>query len=182
MYGMIHQALREMICESHGAAAWHDVEQAAGTGPAHMISASVYPDDVTSRLVTAAAQRTGRAPDALLEEFGRHWFGFAERGPYGSIMRFTGRTLVEFVDNLDRMHQSIQTSMPEARMPSFRVAETGPGLLVIDYGSTRKGLAPLVVGLFQGLLARFGLTGTITLGAAPDGRVRLHVAYGSGDG
>ncbi len=182
MYGMIHQALREMICESHGAAAWHDVEQAAGTGPAHMISASVYPDDVTNRLVAAAAQRTGRAPDALLEEFGRHWFGFAERGPYGSIMRFTGRTLVEFVDNLDRMHQSIQTSMPEARMPSFRVAETGPGLLVIDYGSARKGLAPLVVGLFQGLLARFGLTGTITLGVAPDGRVRLHVAYGSGGG
>lgn len=182
MYGMVHQGLREMVRERHGAAVWDEIEQAAGTGPAHMVSATVYPDDVTGRLVAATAQRIGGTPADVLEEFGRYWVRFTERGPYGPIMRFTGRTLAEFVENLDRMHQSIQTSMPEARMPSFRVVERGAGLLVVDYHSTREGLGPLALGLFRGLLGWFGLNGTVTASDGPAGGIRLHVVHDGAEG
>ena len=178
---MIHLALREMVSESHGATAWNDVKKAAGIGPAHMISANVYPDDVTNALVVAAAERTDCTPAALLEDLGYFWIRFTERGAYAQIMRFTGQTLAEFVGNLDRMHHAIQTSMPDARMPSFRLLEHGAGFLTVDYVSSRQGLAPLVIGLFRGLLERFGLTGTVTGSEGPGSCLRLHIVHDGAD-
>lgn len=175
MYGMIHLALRGMITERFGPSAWDDVERGAGSGPAHMVSASVYPDEITGALITAAAERANLDAATFLQEFGIYWIAFVDRGCYAPILKFTGGNLAEFIGNLDRMHHSLLSSMPEARMPSFRLVEQSQHELLVDYVSTRSGMEQLAVGLFHGLIRRFGLTGEVTIEPGPSGCTRLRL-------
>jgi hypothetical protein len=68
-----------------------------------------------------------------------------------------GRTLPEFLGNLDAMHARLSLSMPHLEPPSFVCEQTGPNQLRLEYYSHRRGLAPMVLGLIDGLGEVFGL-------------------------
>lgn len=161
MYGMIHRGIREMVIEQSGLEAWRKMETRLGTGPEHLISAQTYDDSVTSAMIGMAAESRGQSVHECLADFGRYWIRFAARGSYGAMMDFTGNDIITFVENLDRMHQAVRAAMPEAAVPSFKVTGRGAGSLTVEYWSEREGLESFVVGLFEGLLERFGLTGTV---------------------
>lgn len=161
MYGMIHRGIRAMMIDAVGEAEWDKLEREVEIGPAELISQVVYDDSLTLSIVAAAARRLDISIEECLDRFGRYWVYFTERDSYGSIMDFTGRDLVSFIQNLDRMHQAVVTAMPEAKVPSFTVVEQQDGALRVRYESERSGLEPLVVGLLHGLLDRFDLEGDV---------------------
>ena len=161
MYGMIHRGLRDMVIEHSGQDAWNQIEMRAGTGPEHLISGQTYDDAIALNLVGLSADQLGISVEDCLMAFGRYWVKFAERGAFGQLLNFAGRDFITFLENLDRMHQAVVSAMPEARVPSFRIADRGEGVVRVAYTSERAGLEPMVVGLLEGLLARFKLTGEV---------------------
>lgn len=163
MYGMIHRALRQMVLDEHGKETWSSIERAADVEPSDFISSAPYPDEVTQRLLSISAEMLGHEPHDLLVEFGRFWIKYAEAGQFASILTFTGRDIVSFITNLDRMHLTIEDVMPNAIMPGFSVLTHDTGQMTVEYRSTRTGLAPFVTGLLLGLLDRFNLTGSVRL-------------------
>lgn len=162
MYGMIHRALQAMVVEEFGPEAWDAVSMAAKVGPAELVSAVVYPDEVTLRIIQASAFRSGRAEEEFLRRFGAFWVRFAEQCPYGDIMDFTGRDIRTFIGNLDRMHFAVVDLMPGAKVPSFALTEDTRDQLRVRYRSPRTGLEAMVLGLLEGLLDRFGIEGEVT--------------------
>jgi len=162
MYGMIHRGIREMVLELKGAEAWSAIEQACGIGPVELISAVVYDDVTTFAIVGSAAEVLGMDVPTCLKHFGRYWIRFAERGSYGPLMDFTGQDLATFIANLDRMHASVTNAMPQAQTPSFSLSGPGNSEIRVRYWSSREGLEPFVIGLLEGLLDRFGESGTVT--------------------
>jgi len=165
MYGMIHRAAREMILEQQGAATWTKVLIAARLDDSDFVSAYTYPDEVTLRLLAAAAEALEADLGEMLTGFGRYWVEYADRGPYGSILRMAGDDLPTLLGNLDRMHDAIQGGMPDARLPTFQLLAQANTEIRVAYRSTRTGLEPFVAGLLQGLMARFGVSGRVE---APD--------------
>ena len=162
MYGMIHQAAREMIHDLHGPAVWADILRKSGLGDESFISAQHYSDEQTLSLINAISVSTGKDIDTVLEEFGGYWINFTEASSFAGIMRMAGDNLFSFIGNLDRLHASIKTSMNKAVTPSFEVIRSTETTVEVMYRSDRTGLAPFVRGLFYGLLAHFGETGTVT--------------------
>ena len=79
------------------------------------------------------------------------------RKGYGAVFETMGRTLPEFLGNLDAMHARLSLSMPHLEPPSFVCEQTGPDQLRLEYHSHRRGLAPMIVGLIDGLGEVFGL-------------------------
>lgn len=161
MYGMAHRALRQMIIDRLGTAAWATIERETGTGPADLISLCVYHDSKTIALIAASANRLGLGVEEALRVFGRYWVRFAELSSFGPIMDFTGRDLVTFINNLDRMHRSVVLAMPDARVPSFTLLDETDGRLLVRYRSDRTGLEAFVIGLLEGLMDRLGVTGAV---------------------
>lgn len=169
MYGMIHQAFRDLFIERAGAAAWQEFERELGIGPADLISAMVYPDEETEALLAAGAQRLGQDLPDCLRDFGRHWVRFAGSGAYSGIMDFVGNDFPRFIANLDRMHRAVQVAMPEARVPAFTLLGVEGNVVRVGYRSSRAGLETFVEGLLGGLLERFALHGSVSLaGTAVD--------------
>lgn len=162
MYGMIHQAAREMIHQLHGPDAWAKILRKSGLSDEAFISAQHYSDDMTLQLIRTISQSTGKELETVLEEFGGYWITFSDASSFSGIMRMAGDNLFSFLANLDRLHASIKTTMNKAVTPSFEVVRSTETTIDIMYRSDRTGLVPFVRGLFYGLLAHFGETGTVT--------------------
>ncbi|WP_135209881.1 heme NO-binding domain-containing protein [Vitreimonas flagellata] len=171
MYGLIHSAARQMVLDQLGAEAWRRVLQRAGFDDLHFINGEVYSDEATFALIGAIVDENGIASDTLLFEFGRYWIGFVATSAFANAMAATGDDFVSFVDGLDRLHRSVRTAMPQARMPSFEVLSAIGGNVEILYVSERAGLDNFVAGLLQGLLEKFGARGAISYARADDGVV-----------
>ena len=179
MYGMIHRAIRSMALERLGKAAVDQVIQQAGHGPNAFISGSTYDDAVTLSLIGGCADALEMDVPTFLEHFGEYWIEFASNGAYASLMTISGADLPTFLNNLDRMHQSVQAAMPQSRLPSFTVQELGETFIRVSYASERRGLENFVVGLLRGLLKRFNQQGEVVMTAENPGGADFEIRYSS---
>lgn len=150
MYGMVHQALEDMVVEHAGRDAWNDICEQAGSSTATFPSLSSFPDELTVGLVVASADRLGRPVDQMLVEFGRRWVGFALTTAYGPLLRESGDDVLATLRSLDGLHARVAVALPELRPPSFNVVGEAP-TVTVEYYSPRDGLADFVVGLLHGL-------------------------------
>ena len=67
----------------------------------------------------------------------------------------SGDTLPDFLSHLDELHSRLGVQFPELRPPEFDCEQTDDTTIELHYQSSRQGLAPMVVGLVEGLGKRF---------------------------
>lgn len=171
MYGMVHQALRDMALQHIAPTEWDTLLDRAGLSQALFIGVEYYSDDRTMALISAVAAHLNMTLDDALHEFGRVWIDFAGASDYGRILRMAGDDLVSFLESLDRMHASIRSNMPKAEMPTFELIEADAQQMKLQYRSKRTGLAPFVTGILLAVAERFGETVSISCSLEAGGAV-----------
>lgn len=168
MYGLVNQAIREMVITRFGDEPWERIRAEAGADDV-FIGMEQYPDEVTVALVGAACKVLDAQPGDVLRMFGEYWVGFTGEA-YGELFRMSGDTLVSFVQNLNNLHTRVGQMMPELQPPSFTVTDLCEDSFKLHYHSRRPGLYPMIFGLMEGLGKRFGTAVTVThLGGAAEG-------------
>ena len=155
MYGLIHKAIQGCIQGAHGEEGWARVAARAGVNSSAFLSFESYPDEVTVGLLVAASEEFEQPLTELLQDFGRYWVLNTARVEYGPIFEFGGTNFVEFLDNLDAMHEQVALSFSNLQQPSFAVEKKGDGRIILHYKSIREGLSDFVVGLLEGLSEHF---------------------------
>lgn len=155
MYGLVNQAIRDMILVNHGEEIWARVRQRAEVQVEQFEGMEPYPDDLTHRLVMAASIELDDDPHELLRAFGEFWVKYTATEGYGPLMEMAGSSLPEFLHNLDDLHARVGVNFPQLVPPSFDTEELEQGVMQLHYHSTREGLAPMVIGLVEGLGDRF---------------------------
>jgi len=155
MYGLINQAIRDMIFVNHGEETWVRVRQRAGVDAEQFEAMESYPDGLTKQLIAAASEELQQHPHALMRAFGEFWVTYTAAEGYGQLMELAGSSLPEFLQNLDDLHARVGVNFPSLTPPSFETEELEPGTMHLHYHSQREGLAPMVIGLVQGLGDRF---------------------------
>lgn len=155
MYGLVNKALQGLVTSEKGTSAWEAV-RARTTAPASFVSMEAYPDSVTYDLVAAASEVLEEDAGELLKRLGRYWVTYTASEGYGSMLDMWGADMRTFLENLDLMHARVKSTMSELAPPVFAVAEEPDGRLRLTYNTHRDGLAPMVVGLLEGLADRFG--------------------------
>lgn len=157
MLGLVNKGIYDLALELGGEQLWRDISAAAGVPAEDFLSMSSYSDDITYQLIAGASSVLGISQSEVLEAFGRHWILYTARGGYGQIFDTMGRSLPEFLANLNAMHTRLSLSMPKLHPPSFICDQLSEHRLRLEYWSDRPGLAPMVVGLLTGLGEKFGL-------------------------
>ena len=157
MYGMVNDAVRGLVLKAFGDEAWEKIYTRANA-PASFAPMQAYYDEVTYALVDAAVDELGISASDVLKTFGHYWVSDVATVHYADLMSKTGIGFVDFVKNLDHMHQRIRTTFPNYDPPSFRVLDIEPGVIQVDYYSQREGLLPFVIGLLEGLGNHFSQT------------------------
>jgi hypothetical protein len=153
MYGLVNQAVREMVVTNYGEEKWEEIREKAGTDDV-FIAMDQYPDDVTVGLVGGACAVLGAQPAQVLEGFGEFWVDFTVR-TYGELFAMSGDDFVGFIKNLNDLHTRVEQMMPDLAPPSFIVTDETPGEFKLQYHSKRAGLHPMIFGLLRGLGKHF---------------------------
>lgn len=162
MYGLVNRGMEELICTRFGEKTWEAIKTEAGVDEDVFISMDPYPDEVTYQLVTAASRVLELSAETLLMTFGEYWTLYTAKEGYGELLKMSGSTLPEFLQNLDTMHARVGLLYPELRPPSFRCTEISDDGMLLHYHSERVGMAPLVLGLLRGLSKMFDTELTVT--------------------
>jgi len=157
MYGLVNRAIKDLIVSSADYDVWNKIRLEAGLPDEDFLDSSPYEDNVTFKLVTAASSELNISAEKILHDFGRHWILYTGREGWASLFYLAGDTMQEFLEGLDGMHARVEVAMPDGDMPQFTVVERADHLL-LEYRSTREGLAPMVMGLLDGLAEQFNET------------------------
>lgn len=154
MYGLINNSLKSMISEKFGEEKWREVLAASGVPGDSFLTMRSYDDELTYSLAGAASEILGAPVDACLEMFGEYWVLETAARSYAVLLDSAGGNMLEFLGNLNALHDRITSTFLDYVPPEFFVEENDRGH-TIHYKSTRKGLTPFVVGLLKGLAIRF---------------------------
>lgn len=155
MYGVINKSLRDMVTEGHGDAVWEQVLAKAGVPSDSFLAMRSYDDEITFRLAVAASDALGIDVDTALHAFGQHWVNHTLARDYDALARSTGSTMLEFLGNLNALHDRISTTFLDYEPPEFRVSELENDKMEVEYISHREGLNSFVAGLLVALSERF---------------------------
>lgn len=155
MYGLINRAIQDMVCEYHGHEVWEKIKAKADVEESRFLVLHSYPDDLTHRLVKAASDILHMSSGEIMQAFGRYWVEYTGKAGYQELMEMAGETLPDFLNNLDELHSRIGIQFPELKPPEFDADQTDDSTIELHYQSSREGLAPMVVGLLEGLGERF---------------------------
>lgn len=155
MYGLIHSAVKQLVLDNYDEETWHKVMVAAGNPDDAFLTMRFYDDEVTMRIVTAAAETLEVSIEQCLEVFGGYWMVNFAPDNYGSLLDHGGENVAAFLSNLDDMHDHISTSFTEFLPPSFKVNSADSNEIKLTYRSERNGLTPFVRGIFLGMKQRF---------------------------
>lgn len=161
MYGLVNQAMEDMIRQEWGQSAWDSIKQSAGVEEGRFVSMRAYPDHITYDLVQAASQHSQESLPSLLEAFGKHWIAYTMKNGYGDMMDMWGSDLTTLLQNLDQMHARIGSSHSDFQPPSFVCHVQEDGSLLLEYHSQRPSLSHFVMGLILGLGEKFGTPVTV---------------------
>lgn len=156
MYGLINQAVRDLVKSQYGSEKWSEVCRRAGVADDQFVAMKAYPDAMTYGLVQAASEVLGVTPASILRTFGLYWVQFTAEEGYGEMMDLFGRDFITCIKNLNGMHAHMGVMMPELQPPRFEVEELEGAKFRIHYFSKRAGLAPMVAGLLEGLALKHG--------------------------
>jgi len=160
MYGLINNSLKSMILEQFGEEQWQKVLSTSGVSEDSFLTMRSYDDSITYSLAGAASEVLGAPVEACLEMFGEYWVLETATKSYGMLLNAAGQDMVEFLGNMNALHDRITSTFLNYVPPEFFV-ETNEDHHLIHYVSQREGLTPFVVGLLKGLAKRFDSTLTI---------------------
>lgn len=155
VYGMINQAVKDLVWHHAGEDTWLEVCREAELDPEGFESLTTYPDSLTFKLVDISAKKLHLTPEQVLRSFGRHWVFYTGEHGYGDVMRMFGKDFRTCLSNLNQMHAHMGALMPQLRPPRFVVRESAPKSMTVDYFSERQGLGPMVLGLLEGLAEKY---------------------------
>jgi hypothetical protein len=156
MYGLVNQAIQDLVLTRYGRPTWVDIVARAEVRVDPFLAMSPYPDDMTYRLVAAAAEVLGARPEEILERFGEFWIEYSAEHGYGELLDLLGDDLLSFLRALDGMHDRLRLTFPDLRTPSIWCTDVTPESFFVHYASDRAGLTPFLVGLLRATGRRFG--------------------------
>ena len=155
MDGGIIKELGDMIVERCGEGKCEDVRSGSGAREDSLLAMRSYDDSITDSLAQAASEVLDAPLDTCLEMFGKYWVLETATKSYEILLNAAGQDLVEFLTNLNALHDRITSTFLNYSPPEFHIEEKEDHHL-IHYVSQREGLTPFVVGLLKGLAIRFG--------------------------
>ena len=155
MYGVINKSLKEMVVEGFGEDTWNSVMAKAGVPSDSFLAMRSYDDEITFRLAVASSDVLGIEVDAALNAFGHHWVKHTLARDYDALARSTGSTMLEFLGNLNALHDRITTTFLDYQPPEFNISELVNNRMEVEYISHREGLVAFVAGLLEALSDRF---------------------------
>lgn len=163
MYGLVNKGLQDFVTTNFGKTVWETIRLKAGVKESQFIGMQTYSDELTYNLANSASIVLNIPLNSALEAFGEYWILYTAQEGYADLIDLCGKSVPEFLRNLNQLHARIRLTFPELNPPSIVCSNIESNSLILHYHSERPGLSPMVVGLLKGLGKRLSQPVQVTL-------------------
>ena len=149
MKGSIPDSLQKLVVEHHGGQeSWAKILQHAQLPRDFKIySHKDVDDEIVKQLIDSTAIVLGIPYETAADAFGDFWMNeYAPKHYFAFFNR--AASAKEFLLEMDRVHEKITSSIPNAQPPKFEYEEPEPDVLIMRYKS-KRGMYPIFVGLVK---------------------------------
>lgn len=143
---MILEGIADAVKRKWDGAMWTSIRKKAGIKYKAFQVHRPYSETVPVKIVRASVEITGRPADELMELFGMTFVLYISKFGYDRILRVLGRTLVQFINGLDNLHEYLRASYVKMKPPSFFCEDETRYGLTLHYRSKRRGYVYYVMG------------------------------------
>ena len=116
MYGLVFAVFESFILQTFDTQRWHDIKSKANcsTEDGGFISKEYYDDKELVDLALAASEILNIPINSALEAFGVYFATYLYTNGYDGLLRSNGRTLRQWLSNLNGMHEYLGKKFPKA--------------------------------------------------------------------
>ena len=166
MHGLMCKAVEGFVKDQHGPAAWAEVRARTGLTIEGFEALRVYDLALAQGVIDATAVVLDRESAALFEDIG-HWVcTHPPLEPVRRLIRFTGKTFVNFLYALDEMHDRACMAVPGIDLPRYSLSKDGSGDFEIASTWPAPGGAALLTGMLRAMADDYGTLALIEAGEA----------------
>lgn len=163
MYGIVNNAIEDLVRENFGDENWETVLKKSNIGVDYFLNSQSYDDAVTYALAEAVSEVNKIPIGDVFLAFGEWWVLRTSQERYGQLMAEGGSNLKEFLLNLPNFHNRLTLLYPNLTPPEFKVSNVKMHSLYLHYYSNRIGLQEFVRGLIYGLGKLYNVPVNVTL-------------------
>lgn len=161
MQGSIFTAFSDMVIDKMGMDEWNELlEKTEPESQGVYTSGEQYEDSELVNMVVALSEKTGIAPEKLIQAFGKYLFKSLYDNCPADVSAISN--LRDFLLSIHSViHVEVQRLHPNAYLPVFEY-EDGEGTDLIMYYSSKRKLCHASVGLIYGAAQKFNEKITVT--------------------
>ena len=172
MHGLLNRSIQGFLRRTYGEAVWLDVAARAGLGPDGFEAMLDYDDNLTDRVINAAALRLDRPRDALLEDLGTYLVSHPDLERLRRLLRFGGTGFVDFLHSLDELPERARMALPELELPELDLNEQRPDRFRLMCKSPLIGAGHVILGLLRAMADDYGSLAVLEHeGSWPEGEI-----------
>ena len=147
MKGVVFNLLEQVVTSAYGVDAWDKLLDGSRVTGIYT-SIGSYPDEELERLVESACGMLDVSRDAVLRWFGQQAIPLlAQAYPAFFETHETARTFVSGINHV--IHAEVRKLYTGAECPHFNIRDNRPGVLAMDYRSSRR-MCALAQGFVEG--------------------------------
>lgn len=156
MYGMVNQAVKEMVITQLGSDSWDTICNKLEISNEDFSLFMQFDDSVTLGIVQNVCGLTQKPAEEILESFGVFWIDFAKNSDYQIILNTFATSPFELINSLNALHERLELSFTNLNAPSFETVSFQDKIMTVNYYSSRDlPLKFFVKGLFKGIFKLF---------------------------
>ncbi|XP_071809023.1 soluble guanylate cyclase 88E-like isoform X4 [Asterias amurensis] len=146
MYGLLIENTIEFIKDRYGEDAWLIIREKSRIHEYAYVSHRMYSERIIARLSQAVSEYTGCTAQEFMEATGIEFVKFLGKYGYDRMLRVLGRSMRDFLNGLDNLHEYLRFSYPKMKPPSFFCTDESATGLTLHYRSRRTGYLRYVKG------------------------------------
>ena len=149
MKGTILKCLQELVISNFGKDKWEKSLEDVGLKKSTLILPIMdFDDSLTMKIIEAVCKILNISLTQAADAFGDYWVNVYSQKMYNNY--YKGKTVKEFLLNMDNIHVEITKTLKNARPPRFDYEWKDDKTLIMHYKSYR-GLIDFVNGLVKGV-------------------------------
>ena len=161
MYGWIHNCFKEATINLCGEEKWQEICAKAGVESTENSGKTSYIlDSQHFALVSAALELLPHISEQeLYDIYGNYFISYLQKNGYEAYLLTFGDTLYELLNNMNKLHSHLATSMDKMKIPIIQCKKCDERDTFLLYYSSPRGarLACLLVGLVKSVARTYSL-------------------------
>ncbi len=156
MHGLMNRAVEGFVRDTYGDGVWQNVVTEARLGFTSFEAMLIYPDDLSDRIINAAATQLRRSRGSFLEDVGTYLVSHPKTDALRRLLRFGGLSFVDFLHSLEDLPDRARLAVPDLTLPILELSgDADQGFQLRTFGPPR-GFGRVLVGILRAMADDYG--------------------------